>query len=243
MSNHGIINYPDAQAVQKQLDELIKKPIYSISPEALKKYEAEYFDGKCAKSKAMIEEAKQVISEKGGFITPPPQDDSWFYGAGTVAIGMAVTKSKFSHGAPDELSFYSPECCWGEGAARIRRYHIRMDGFVSLHFAATGGELTTPRFTFTGGRLSLNIATGAFGNFTAEFRDENGTPIPGYTFADSLPEIGDDIEMIARWKQCGPDVRPLEGKTVQLAIRAKNADLYSLAFVPYQDDPELPPYK
>ena len=42
MSNHGIINYPDAQAVQKQLDELIKKPIYSISPEALKKYEEEY---------------------------------------------------------------------------------------------------------------------------------------------------------------------------------------------------------
>ena len=61
MSNHGIINYPDAQAVQKQLDELIKKPIYSISPDALKKYEAEYFDVKCAKSKAMIEEAKQVI--------------------------------------------------------------------------------------------------------------------------------------------------------------------------------------
>ena len=61
MSNHGIINYPDAQAVQKQLDELIKKPIYSIAPDALKKYEEEYFDKKCAKSKAMIEEAKQVI--------------------------------------------------------------------------------------------------------------------------------------------------------------------------------------
>ncbi|MBQ2841546.1 MAG: aspartate aminotransferase family protein, partial [Clostridia bacterium] len=61
MSNHGIINYPDAQAVQKQLDELIKKPIYSISPDALKAYEADYFDKKCAKSKVMIEEAKQVI--------------------------------------------------------------------------------------------------------------------------------------------------------------------------------------
>ncbi|MBR3781057.1 MAG: aminotransferase class III-fold pyridoxal phosphate-dependent enzyme [Clostridia bacterium] len=61
MSNHGIINYPDAQAVQKQLDELIKKPIYSISPEALKNYETEYFDKKCAKSKAMIEEAKTII--------------------------------------------------------------------------------------------------------------------------------------------------------------------------------------
>ncbi len=61
MSNHGIINYPDAQAVQKQLDDLIKKPMHSISPEALKAYEENYFDKKCAKSKAMIEEAKQVI--------------------------------------------------------------------------------------------------------------------------------------------------------------------------------------
>lgn len=61
MSNHGIITYPDAQAVQKQLDELIKKPIYSISPEALKSYEENYFDKKCATSKKMIEEAKQVI--------------------------------------------------------------------------------------------------------------------------------------------------------------------------------------
>ena len=61
MSNHGIINYPDAHAVQKQLDDLIKKPIYSISPEALKAYEEDYFATKCAKSKAMIEEAKQII--------------------------------------------------------------------------------------------------------------------------------------------------------------------------------------
>ncbi len=61
MANHGIINYPDAAAVQKQLDNLIKKPIYSIKPEALKEYEEEYFDKKCAKSKEMIAEAKNVI--------------------------------------------------------------------------------------------------------------------------------------------------------------------------------------
>ena len=43
------------------MDELIAKPIYSISPEALKDYETNYFDAKCAKSKAMIEEAKAII--------------------------------------------------------------------------------------------------------------------------------------------------------------------------------------
>lgn len=176
-------------------------------------------------------------------IKPPPQEDSWIYGSGSVAIGMAVTKSRFGHGAPDELSFYAVEGNWSDGVARYRRYHIRMDGFVSIHFGTKGGVLTTPSFTFTGGRLSLNIATGAFAGFIAEIRDEYGTPVPGYTFAESLPEIGDDLEMIARWKQHGPDLRPLEGKVIQLAIRAYNADLYSLRFLSWEPDPELPPYK
>ena len=58
---YGINEYPNAAEINRQLDELIKKPIYSIKPDVLKKYEEEYFDGKCAKSKSMIEEAKQVI--------------------------------------------------------------------------------------------------------------------------------------------------------------------------------------
>lgn len=57
----AISEYPDAAAVTKQLDELIKKPIYSIKPEVLKNYEEKYFNKKCQKSKEMIEEAKQII--------------------------------------------------------------------------------------------------------------------------------------------------------------------------------------
>ena len=49
-NRYAISNYPDAAAVTKQLDELIKLPIYTISPEALKRYEEDYFDKKCAKS-------------------------------------------------------------------------------------------------------------------------------------------------------------------------------------------------
>ena len=61
MAKPGIITYPDAAAITKQLDELIKKPIYSIKPSVLKKYEEEYFEAKCAKSKEMISEAKTII--------------------------------------------------------------------------------------------------------------------------------------------------------------------------------------
>lgn len=53
-----------AATIRKQteaLDELIKKPIHSISPDALATYKSEYFDKKCVKSYEMIQEAKKVI--------------------------------------------------------------------------------------------------------------------------------------------------------------------------------------
>ncbi len=58
---YAITKYHDSSAITKQLDELIKKPIYSINPTALKEYETEYFDIKCSKSKEMIEKAKELI--------------------------------------------------------------------------------------------------------------------------------------------------------------------------------------
>lgn len=58
---YAIDRYLDADAVCAQLDELIRSPIYGIRPEALKEYETEYFDKKCATSKRMLSEAKQVI--------------------------------------------------------------------------------------------------------------------------------------------------------------------------------------
>jgi len=57
----AIDQYLDAAAVTKKLDALIKKPVYSIRPEELKKYEKEYFDAKCAGSKTMTDEAKNII--------------------------------------------------------------------------------------------------------------------------------------------------------------------------------------
>ena len=57
----AISQYHDAAAVTRELDELIKKPIYSIKPEVLAQYEENYFEKKCQKSKEMIEEARQII--------------------------------------------------------------------------------------------------------------------------------------------------------------------------------------
>lgn len=57
----AISKYPDAAAIIKQLDQLIQKPIYTITPEALKHYADEYYGKKCTKSKAMIDQAVELI--------------------------------------------------------------------------------------------------------------------------------------------------------------------------------------
>jgi len=53
--------YLNAEAVNRQLDELIQKPVYTIRKKALAAYERDYFQAGCLRSKAMIEEAKNVI--------------------------------------------------------------------------------------------------------------------------------------------------------------------------------------
>lgn len=57
----AISKYHDAAAITKQLDELIKKPIYTIKPDALERYEQEYYGKKCKKSKAIIDQAMDYI--------------------------------------------------------------------------------------------------------------------------------------------------------------------------------------
>ena len=57
----SISKYPDATKINRKLDELKKMPLYSINPDVLKEIEAEYFDKKCAGSKAMVTEAMDYI--------------------------------------------------------------------------------------------------------------------------------------------------------------------------------------
>ena len=57
----AISTYHDAREISRKLDDLIKMPIYSVKPDELKKYEDEYYGKKCLKSKAMIDEARNII--------------------------------------------------------------------------------------------------------------------------------------------------------------------------------------
>ncbi len=57
----ALSRYVDAHAVTRQLDELVKLPVYSITDAALARYENEYYGKKCVKSKAQIDKARNII--------------------------------------------------------------------------------------------------------------------------------------------------------------------------------------
>jgi hypothetical protein len=152
---------------------------------------------------------------------------SWTYGDCYQGWGLIETASDIA-GAPDELSMFVAEGYWrGKGNA-IRRYSLRMDGFVSLHAPLAGGALTTVPLTFAGDDLLLNISTSAGGSAAVELQSPDGRPIDGFALADCIPIIGDDLAFPVRWR--GGNVGALAGQSVRIRFVINDADLYSFRF-------------
>lgn len=166
-----------------------------------------------------------------GFLRPGiERPGSWNYGQQYIGWQVVPTKSALK-GAPDELSLYAVESYWTGNSSALRRYTLRMDGFVSLQAPLKGGELLTKPIKFTGGKLSLNFSTSAAGGVWVEIQDMEGNPLPGYTLADCEPLFGDTIDRTVHWKR-GSDVRSLSGRPVRLRFVLKDADLYAYQFIP-----------
>ncbi len=153
---------------------------------------------------------------------------TWNYGHQYIAWHPVETKSALE-GAPNELSFYATESYWTGNSSELRRYTLRLDGFVSIHAPMSGGELITKPFTFTGKSLTMNFATSAAGGIQVEIQDPTGQPIPGFDLADGAQIFGDAIDRPATWKN-GGDVSSLAGKPVRLRFVLNDADLFSIKF-------------
>ncbi|MFG0240375.1 MAG: hypothetical protein ACF8CY_04915, partial [Gimesia chilikensis] len=145
-----------------------------------------------------------------------------------IAWQLVETRSDIE-GAPNELSLYATEGYWTGEGSKLRRYTMRIDGFVSINAPLKGGEITTKPITFTGKELKLNFSTSAAGGITVELQTPDGKPIEGFTEADCIELFGDTIARPVSWKK-GTDVSSLAGKPVRLKIKLKDADLYSFKF-------------
>ncbi|MCK5923924.1 MAG: hypothetical protein KAG66_23520, partial [Methylococcales bacterium] len=87
---------------------------------------------------------------------------SWAYGNQYIAWHVVETKSPFEE-APNELSLYSVDSYWTGMSSALRRYTLRLDGFVSVNAPMSGGSLLTKAITFKGKMLKLNFASSAAG--------------------------------------------------------------------------------
>ncbi len=56
---------------------------------------------------------------------------------------MVAGVRSFGHGAPPELSLYASESYWTGHSSALRRYTLRLDGFVSAAAPMSGGEEET----------------------------------------------------------------------------------------------------
>ena len=154
---------------------------------------------------------------------------TWNYGHQYVAWQVVETKSAMK-GAPNELSLYATEGYWTGKSDQVRRYTMRLDGFVSASAPMSGGSFTTKPIIFDGKELVLNFSSSVAGGIKVEIRDENGKAIPGYSLKDCADIYGDTIERPVFWKDKGSDVSALKGKAVRLHITLRDADLYAFQF-------------
>lgn len=128
---------------------------------------------------------------------------------------------------PTEMSLYVNQN-YGQPSAHLRRYAFRLDGIACLTAPYSGGTWTSKPFTFTGQHLSINFATSAAGSIQIELQDVQGTPIKGFTLADSPEIIGNELAREVYWnseRQLTEITHP-----IRLQMSMKDAELYSLRF-------------
>ena len=216
----------------------VDRGTWSESTRALPDRENREWRGKTARRYGTVVTESLLMASRDGvtfkrwneaFLRPGiERPGTWAYGNQYIGWSMVETKSAFD-GAPNELSFYATESYWTGTSDVIRRYTLRVDGFVSVNAPMSGGELITKPLRFTGNELMLNFSSSAAGGIQVEIQDETGKALPGFSLDDCPVIFGDTIERVVNWKN-GSDVSALEGKPVRLRFVLKDADLFSFRF-------------
>jgi hypothetical protein len=144
-----------------------------------------------------------------GLIVRP--DELWQYGTGFRSLHGDVAERRRR---PDGV---------------IYRYRQRLDGFVSLDAGGSEGRARTVPVAVTGGRLLLNVDTGALGDLRIGLIDAAGVTLPGFAAEDCDPVQTNSTHAIVSWHG-GSDLAALAGRSVSLEIRSRRTKLYSFRF-------------
>jgi hypothetical protein len=156
-----------------------------------------------------------------GFLRPGIGLNNWVSRTNYPALNIVQT-------GETEMSFYVNQD-YAQPTAHLRRYSLRIDGLASLHAPYKPGEMITRPLIFSGSSLILNFGTSAGGFILVELLDQDGKPIPDFSFDNCIPLIGNEISRQVTWKT-SQSLKNLENKIIMIHFKLKDADLYSLKF-------------
>jgi hypothetical protein len=156
-----------------------------------------------------------------GFIRPGIGYENWISRTNYPALNIVPA-------GKEEMSVYVNQN-YAQPTAHVRRYTLRVDGFVSIQSPYGGGTWTSKQLKFDGSALYLNFATSAAGYLKVEIQDRQGQPIPGFALEDCELIIGNHIDRKVIWKGATP-LHDLKGRTIKLHFQMADADLYALQF-------------
>ena len=121
-------------------------------------------------------------------------------------------------------------------------YELRQDGFCYLVTSGREGRLRTRTIIPSAGDLSLNVSTAPHSMVRVQILEsghrelvlEGGidsivpqTPVPGYTFDDCIPIVGDHVYAGVRWKEHA-DLSEFIDRPMRIEIQAIEAELYAI---------------
>ena len=148
--------------------------------------------------------------------------------------GLVETRSTLAEDAPNELSMYLTESTLQNSKpAKLRRYSLRMDGFVSINAPMRGGKLISKPIRFSGNKLYLNFSSSARGGIRVGFMDMTGKALAGYSLNDCPWIYGDSLRRIVEWKSDNvvtSNAGSIAGQIIKLVFELKDADLFSFKF-------------
>ena len=156
-----------------------------------------------------------------GFIRPGIGFQNWVSRSNYPALNIVQT-------SPMEMSIYVNQD-YAQPTSHLRRYALRLDGFISVHSSYNEGEMITKPFYFNGNNLVLNFSTSAAGMIKVEILDIDGKPIAGFEIDNSNEIIGNEIEKVVTWNGKST-LKELSKQPIRLRFIMKDADLYSIRF-------------
>lgn len=173
-----------------------------------------------------------LLSSRGGtkmdrtflssLVRPAIGYENWVSRSNFPALNLVST-------GPDEMSLYVVEH-YAQEDVHLRRYAFRPDGLASVQAGHGGGYVLTRPVSFSGNRLQVNYATSAAGSLRVEITDERGRPIPGFSAADCIEMVGNELARTVRWSG-GDALDAWKGKPVRLRFLLQDADLFSFQFI------------